>query len=205
MTSTLADQFGDIDIYLFNQILRGRITPSMRVLDAGCGRGRNLVYLLRCGCDVHAVDADPSAVAAVRRLAAALAPGLPESNVRIETVEAMTVPDRSMDVVISSAVLHFARNAEHFDAMLRRMWRTLTPGGLLFCRLASSTGMDAASITPIGDGRYLLHDGSERFLVSQPQLVALTHELGGALVDPIKSTIVQDMRCMSTWVVRAPR
>ena len=41
---TLQDEFGNIDIYLFDQLLRARLRPGMRVLDAGCGGGRNLVY-----------------------------------------------------------------------------------------------------------------------------------------------------------------
>jgi hypothetical protein len=120
----------------------------------------------------------------------------------VETVEATTIPDSSMDVVISSAVLHFARDDQHFEAMVRRMWRTLVPGGLLFCRLATSTGIESM-VRPLGSGRYLLPDGSERYLISESRLVELTRTLGGSLVDPIKSTIVQDMRCMATWVVRA--
>jgi tellurite methyltransferase len=200
----LRDQFGDIDIYLFDQLLRGHLRPGMRVLDAGCGYGRNLVYLLREGFEVFAVDSEPGAIAAVRSLAARLAPTLPSTNFQVETVEAMTVPDRSMDAVISSAVLHFARDPAQFDAMVRRMWRALAPGGLLFCRLAASTGIEE-KVVACGSGRYLLPDGSERFLTSEQQLVALTRDLGGELIDPIKSTIVQDMRCMATWVVRAPR
>jgi tellurite methyltransferase len=203
MTLTLREQFGDIDVYLFDQLLRGRIVGGMQVLDAGCGYGRNLVYLLREGFDVHAVDADPAAVAAVRALAANLAPALPASNFQVAAVESMTIPDHSKDVVISSAVLHFARDDAHFDAMVSRMWLTLAPGGLLFCRVAASTGIDER-IAPLGAGRYLLPDGSTRYLVSEERLIALTRSLGGRLVDPIKSTIVQDMRCMATWVVRAP-
>ena len=204
MTAALRDQFGDIDIYLFDQLLRGRLTPGMRVLDAGCGHGRNLVYLLQSGFEVFAVDADPDAVRRVREMAATLAPGSPASNFRVEQVEAMTVPDASMDAVISSAVLHFARDDRQFEAMVRRMWRTLSPGGLLFCRLAASTGIESRLVSR-GDGRYLLPDGSERYLVTEQRLVTLTAALGGVLVDPIKSTVVQDMRCMATWVVRAAR
>jgi tellurite methyltransferase len=200
---TLREQFGDIDVYVFDQLLRGRICPGMRVLDAGCGYGRNLVYLLQAGIEVFAIDADPNAVLAVRALAARSAPALPASHFQVETVEAMTIPDSSMDVVISSAVLHFARDDAHFDAMVREMWRTLVPGGLLFCRLAASTGVESR-VRPLGSGRYLLPDGSERYLVSESRLLELTHALGGTLGDPIKSTIVQDMRCMATWVVRAP-
>jgi len=135
--STIHDQFGDIDIYLFDQILRGRINPGMRVFDAGCGGGRNLTYLIREGYDVSAVDADPRAVERVRRLA----PHLPPDHFRAEPIESTTFADAVADVVISSAVLHFARDHAHFDAMLHGTWRVLKPGGLLFCRLASSIGM----------------------------------------------------------------
>lgn len=194
-------QFGDIDIYLFDQLLRGRITPGMRVLDAGCGAGRNLVYLLQANYEVFGVDPDPGAIQAVRRLASTLAPSLPAGNFRAEPVEGMSFPDAFADVVISSAVLHFARSDEDFMAMLHGMWRMLRPGGLFFCRLASSIGMEAR-LQPIAGRRHLLPDGSERYLVDEAMLVALTRSLGGSLVDPIKTTVVQDQRCMTTWVVR---
>lgn len=194
-------QFGDIDIYLFDQLLRGRITPGMRVLDAGCGAGRNLVYLLQANYEVFGVDPDPGASQAVRRLASTLAPSLPAGNFRAEPVEGMSFPDAFADVVISSAVLHFARSDEDFMAMLHGMWRMLRPGGLFFCRLASSIGMEAR-LQPIAGRRHLLPDGSERYLVDEAMLVALTRSLGGSLVDPIKTTVVQDQRCMTTWVVR---
>jgi tellurite methyltransferase len=193
--------FGQIDIYLFDQILRGRIAPGMRILDAGCGGGRNLVFLLQQGYDVCAVDADPVAIRSVRTLASRLAPRLPESNFRAEAVEASTFPDHAADVVVSSAVLHFARDEAHFAAMLAGSWRLVTPAGLFFCRLASSIGMEGQFV-PLGNGRYKLPDGSERFLVDEARLLALTAKLGGAFVDPLKTTVVQGQRCMTTWVVR---
>jgi tellurite methyltransferase len=199
--SPLVGQFGPIDIYLFDQLLRGRIAPGMRVLDAGCGGGRNLVYLLREGFDVWGTDGDAAAVASVRDLAARLAPSLPPDRFRVEPVEGLSFADRSMDAVISSAVLHFARDHAHFDAMIQQMWRVLAPGGVFFCRLASSIGMEDR-MRPIGDGRFYLPDGSVRYLVDEARLVALTTALGGVLLDPIKTTIVQDQRCMTTWVVR---
>src|SRR5256885_16889164 len=100
--NALAEQFGDIDIYFFDQLLGGRITREMTVLDAGCGAGRNLVYLLRMGWKVLGVDQSPAAVDAVRRLAAELSPGSEADNFRLESVEAMTLPDAAADVVLSS-------------------------------------------------------------------------------------------------------
>ncbi len=138
----LQAQFGAIDIYLFDQLLRGRIAPGMRILDMGCGPGRNLVYLLREGYEVFAADSEPAAVHAVRTVAASLAPALPASNFHRETIEATSFPDAFSDVVLSSAVLHFARDDAHFRAMLEGSWRVLKPGGLLFCRLASTIGIE---------------------------------------------------------------
>jgi SAM-dependent methyltransferase len=200
-TTDLREQFGQIDIYLFDQLLRGRITPGMRIVDAGCGSGRNIVFLLRNGYEVFGVDADPNAVASVGSLAAALAPNLPADNFRVEPIETMTFPDAFADVVLSNAVLHFAQDDEQFEAMLRDMWRVLRPGGLLFCRLASSIGM-ADRMQVIEGRRCRLPDGSTRYLVDEGLLLRLTRELGGELIDPLKTTIVQDQRCMTTWVLQ---
>ncbi len=199
--SDLERQFGQIDIYLFDQLLRERILPGMRVLDAACGGGRNLVYLLQSGFDVFATDADVRAVEGVRRLAAQLAPQLPAENFRAEPVERMTFADAFADVVISSAVLHFARDDAQFNAMVREMWRVLKSGGMLFCRLASSIGMEDR-LASIGGRRFALPDGSERYLVDEAMLMDLTARLGGRLLDPLKTTVMQNQRCMTTWVVR---
>jgi SAM-dependent methyltransferase len=193
--------FGGIDIYLFDQLQRGRIVPGMRVLDAGCGGGRNLVYLLREGFDVCGADADADAVAITRALAARLAPALPAADFRVEPIEAMSFPDAHADVVIASAVLHFARDHDHFRAMLTSCWRVLRPGGLFFARLASSAGLDG-QLRPVGCGRFVLPDGSTRYLVDEPMLAAAAEAMGGEWVDPLKTTLVHGKRSMSTWVLR---
>jgi 2-polyprenyl-3-methyl-5-hydroxy-6-metoxy-1,4-benzoquinol methylase len=195
------EQFGEIDIYLFDQLLKGRISPGMRILDTGCGRGRNLVYLLREGCEVYAADADAQAVDCVRALARKLAPALPDSNFRVEAVERMSFDDACADVVLSSAVLHFARDDAHFESMLRGSWRVLKPGGLFFCRLASTIGMES-QVEHIEGRRYRLPDGSERYLVDEALLGSFAERLGGALADPLKTTVVQNQRSMTTWVMR---
>jgi tellurite methyltransferase len=199
----LREAFGDIDIYLFDQLLRGRFDGARTVLDAGCGGGRNLVYLLRAGFEVHAVDRDAQAVERVRRLAAELAPHLPVENVRQGEVDALPFADGGMDVVMSSAVLHFAADEAHFGRMVDEMWRVLRPGGMLFARLASSIGIEPR-VRPAGNGRWRLPDGSERFLVDEAGLLARTEAMGGALLDPIKTTNVQNLRAMTTWCVRKP-
>lgn len=197
----LHQQFGDIDIYLFDQVLRGRITPGMRIFDAGCGGGRNLVYFLREGYDVGGIDASPDAVQAMRNLAAQLAPSVPSERFQVETLEAHGRPSASADVVIASAVLHFARDHQHFDAMVAGAWRVLAPGGLFFARLASTVAIES-QVVPLGHGRYRLPDGSDRYLVDPDRLFDLTLRLGGHLLDPLKTTVVHGQRSMTTWTVR---
>jgi SAM-dependent methyltransferase len=197
----LIDFLGEIDIYLVDQILRGRIGPGDRVLDAGCGSGRNLVYLLRTGVDISAVDRNPVALAEVRELAAALAPALEGDRFREEPVEGLSFPDGAFSVVISSAVLHFAADDGQFHDMVAAMWRVLAPGGMLFARLATTIGIESR-VRPLGNRRFLLPDGSTRYLADEAMLLDLTSRLGGQLLDPLKTTLVQDQRAMTTWVVR---
>jgi SAM-dependent methyltransferase len=193
--------FGNIDIYLFDQLLKGRFDAGMRVLDAGCGDGRNLIYFFRSGNSAFGVDQSENAVAHVRRLASTLAPHLPEGNFRVEDIARMSFADASFDVVISSAVLHFARDEEQWQSMVREMWRVLTPGGIFFARLASSIGMEE-KVEHIEGRRYHLPDGSDRFLVDEEMLLGVADSLGGDFLEPLKTVIVQNMRSMTTWCLR---
>ena len=195
----LQEQFGQIDIYVFDQILRGNIAPGMRVLEAGCGYGRNLVYLLREGYDVFAIDLDREGMEHVRRLSASLNTGLPAENFQVGSIERMPFADGFADVVICSAVLHFARDDRHFRTMLAELWRVVRPGGMLFCRLGSRIGMD---FQPVRGHIFTIGDGSEWFLVDEDMLLELGEEMDAVLVDPVKTTIVDDLRCMTTWVLR---
>ena len=199
--SALEEQFGQIDIYLFDQLLKGRIAPAMRILDAGCGSGRNIVYFLREGYEVYAADADQQAVDRVRSLARKLAPALPESNFRLGSVENLPFEDDCADVVISNTVLHFARDDAHFEAMLDGTWRVLKPGGLFFSRIGSAIGMEG-QVKPIAGRRCWSPDGSERYLVDAALLAAQAERIGGEMLDPLKTTVVQDLRSMTTWVLR---
>ena len=190
-----------VDIYLIDQLARCQLTPDMRTLDAGCGGGRNLRLLLQLGFDVCASDEDPRSVESARHAAHSIAPHLPATNFRVEPVERSSFETASFDAIVSSAVLHFARDDEQFAGMVNEMWRLLRRGGLLFCRLASTIGMEGR-MHPLGGRRFALPDGSDRYLVDEELLLALTKRLGGILIDPLKTTVVQDQRCMTTWVVR---
>ena len=198
----LREWFGGIDIYLFDLLLQGRITSEMKLLDAGCGGGRNLTYFFKTGFDVSGVDQSPAAIVEIRSLAAALAPSLPAENFRVEAVEKMSFGDSAFDVVLSSAVLHFARDENHWEQMVREMWRVLKPGGIFFARLASTVGIDGIRL--IEGRRYHLPDGSLRFLVDEEMLLRETESIGGQWLEPFKTVVVQHQRAMSNWILRKP-
>jgi len=195
----LRSSFGEIDIYLFDQLLKGNFDERRRVLDAGCGYGRNLVFLLRNGFDCYAVDRDPAAVAATRRLARLVVPTLPDDHFRVAAIESLPWDTGSMDAVICSAVLHFVADEEQFARAVDELFRVLAPGGLLFARLASSIGLEGSLSTIRGVVR--LPDGSDRFVVDEALLLDTTARLGARLVDPVKTTNVQSVRCMTTWTL----
>jgi tellurite methyltransferase len=201
MKNNLQQLYGNIDIYLFDQLLKGTYDNCKTVLDVGCGGGRNMVYFLKNAYQVYGVDPNPQAVEAVKQLSSALAPTNLLTNFSVANAEDLPFTDATFDLVICSAVLHFAQDQAHFDAMLRSMWRVLKPGGYLFARLASDIGIEAL-VRDMGNGRYLLPDGSERFLVNEQTLLRYTRELNGHLHEPIKTTNVQKLRCMTTWCLR---
>ena len=193
----LRGQFGDIDIYLFDQLLRGRFDGRYRILDAGCGDGRNLTYFLRAGYDCFAADADAGAIRRVRTLAASLAPNLTPENFQVADLAHLPWDDGSMDGVICSAVLHFVDDTSHFALLMNEMWRLLARDGVFFARLASNIGLE----DQIGAARRRVRipDGSDRFVVDEAMLREWTDRLGGQMIDPIKTTNVEQQRAMTTW------
>ncbi|MEQ1897994.1 MAG: class I SAM-dependent methyltransferase [Vicinamibacterales bacterium] len=203
LSQRLRAGFGEIDIYLFDQIARGRFDTCRTVLDAGCGDGRNLRYLLSQGVRCYGIDRDAAAIARSRALVSMVAPEQSPGQFVIGDLERLPWEDGSMDAVICSAVLHFARDAAQCLAQVNELWRVVAPGGVFFARLASTIGLEPLRGVPAGQ-RVALPDGTERFVVDEALLLAWTAQLGGALLDPIKTTNVQETRAMTTWCLRKP-
>jgi len=191
--------FGNIDIYLFDQIQKGRFNPGMKILDAGCGSGRNLIYFMREGYTVYGVDNIPFAIDEIKRLISKNHFDVPESNFTLENVEQMSFADETFDVVISSAVLHFAENESHFYAMMDEMWRVLKKGGVLFARLGSDNGIEKY-VKSLGDGKFILPEGAKWFLVNEMMIYELANRLNAKFLEPLKTTNVENKRCMATLV-----
>lgn len=199
MEKELNELLGGIDIYLLDQIVKGRFEKVKRVLDVGCRSGRNIEYLSKHGVDVFGIDIVEEYIKDIRLKFS----NVPKQNFIVSGADNIPFDSDMFDAVICSAVLHFAKDDDHFNAMVNEMWRVLSPGGIFFVRLASSIGIEEL-IELLGNNCYKLPDGTVRHLVDEQRLISLTDMLGGELVEPIKTTNVQNLRCMTTWVVKKP-
>jgi ubiquinone/menaquinone biosynthesis C-methylase UbiE len=190
-------KFDGIDIYLFDQIQKGRLKDKSTILDAGCGKGRNMTFLAQNGIEVHGIDISEETVSICKKKFSDF------NNIKVQVANLTQIPypNDSFDFITCSAVLHFAKDFNDFHAQINELWRVLRTNGILFIRQASSIGIENL-ITDLGNNRYLLPDGSERFLVTLNDILEVTKKLNAELLDPIKTTNVQDLRCMTTWVAK---
>lgn len=194
--------FGNVDIYLLDQILKGVFLPGSKILDAGSADGRNLIYFLRNDFDVYAIDRNEESVQMLRHIVRSIKKSYPTAErVVVGDVTAMPFLQDQFDAVISSAVLHFAENEEHFLSMFQEHTRVLKHGGIFFIRMAADVGIED-QIKSLGNGRYLIPDGSERFLLTKTLLRQIIRQFGYQFLEPFKTVIVEDMRSMSTIVLR---
>lgn len=185
------------DIYLIDQVLKGRYNAGGTLLDAGCGGGRNLSwFVVQPNFDIYAIDSEQEVIDHLVQVY----PSLKQDQVKCAPVQSLPFPDTFFDHIICSTVLHFARSKEDFLQMFSELNRVLKTQGSLFIRIASDIGIENG-ILPLGDGRFSLPDGSDRFLLTKPLIEELLNTFPMTLAEPVKTTNVQDIRCMTTLVM----
>lgn len=194
--TSLSALLGHTDIYLIDQIMKDRYAPGAVVLDAGAGGGRNLHCLVQAGVEMYGVDRDPSAVAQLWETY----PQVPADRFQVAPVEKLPFPDAFFDHVICSAVLHFADGHTHFKQMFGDMIRVLKPGGTLFVRMTTDVGLGDKPI-PLGEGRFHLPDGSDRYLLTRPMLDTLVAAHRLQWLEPFKTVLVEEVRSMSVLML----
>jgi SAM-dependent methyltransferase len=190
---------GNIDIYLLDQILKGRFTPYMKILDAGCGEGRNAVYFINTGYQVFGIDTNETAIQYIRFLSKSLKPDYDAHRFQVGKLEVIPFHTSAFDAVICSAVLHFAADETNFWQMMDEMLRVLKPGGIFWFRMTTAFGGMKEESRELGGGKFLLPDGSERFLMTQEHVDKLL-EKGLRFLDAPKSVLVHGLRTMGVFV-----
>jgi ubiquinone/menaquinone biosynthesis C-methylase UbiE len=197
MRISIQELIGDTDIYLVDQIMKGRYNLNDKILDAGCGSGRNLDWFLYNTICIYGVDSNPRVISNLKTIH----PELPAIRFEVANVESMPFETNFFDHIICSAVLHFAHNTYHFKNMISELVRVLKPGGSLFIRMASNIGMEN-NVELLEDGVYRIPDGSTRFLLTKPLLASTMNSFNLSFIEPLKTVNVNDIRCMSTLMLR---
>ena len=188
-------QVGNTDIYLLDQILKGRIKKDDLVLDTGCGGGRNLHLLIENNIKFIAFDPSKSTIESLKGT-------FPnhKNSFRVSTIEDFQSEEK-FNFIICNAVLHFAKNHRNFKEMFDSLVKFLDPKGILFIRMVSNIGIEDLT-EELKDGVYKIPDGSTRYLLTKVMLKELLQEYKLEFVDPLKTVNVDDKRCMSTLVLR---
>jgi ubiquinone/menaquinone biosynthesis C-methylase UbiE len=104
------------------------LEPEHRVIDAGCGTGAHLPWLLSSCASVIGVDHSERSLALARRR---LTPEqLPRAELVVGDVRSLPIADCAMDRVLCAEVMHHLPSAESRLECAREFLRVLRPGGV---------------------------------------------------------------------------
>ncbi|MEO9967893.1 MAG: methyltransferase domain-containing protein [Reichenbachiella sp.] len=196
----LNKKLGNIDLYLLDQILKNRISKDIKILDAGCGEGRNLIYFLNNGYDVSGIDQNPDAIRMLHFIIGSGYSDYPKASFTEGEISQLPYPDHSFGYIICSAVLHFASSTSHFWQMFEALDRVLSPGGSLFVRMTSDIGLKGH--VRHDKELWRLPDGSIRFLLTTEAIQRIIDEFGYSRIEPVKTVLVEGQRSMTTLVLK---
>jgi ubiquinone/menaquinone biosynthesis C-methylase UbiE len=165
-STEINNEVGDIDLFLLDLILRGEVKNGMKILDAGCGSGRNLFYFLKQGFYIKRIDKRESEVRAANFLSRSLGKG----DICLHS-SLLNIPfDKdSFDFIVCSRVLHFADSSKDFNEMMAELARVLSPGGVLYLAMDSIIGL-GDKVQKVDKFKYQFQDGSIRFALTESLL-----------------------------------
>ncbi len=195
--NSIQQLLGETDIYLADQIMNGRYAFTDKILDAGCGNGRNLHWFLQNNFNCRGIDISEEVISRIQNKYT----NVPAEHFTVSSVEKTTFPKNHFNHILSIAVIHFAKNTDQFNRMLTEMLRIVKPGGSLFIRMTSDIGIEN-KVELIADGVYLIPDGTKRFLLTKSLLTYCVQQHNLSYLEPLKTVNVNDIRCMSTLVLQ---
>lgn len=191
---------GNIDLFLLDQILKGRYQPGMRLLDAGCGEGRNLAYFVRNGYDLWGVDTSPVALRLLRMQGRSWHPAFdPEKFIESDVTE-LPFPPTSFDAVLCLSVLHFASDEAHFFRMTDELLRVLKPTGSLLIRTNASVENNPLGWRATDDRSD--SDQGDRLLLTPTLLNQFIERYPLSWLEPMRTEQVAGERAMVTLVLQ---
>lgn len=197
----LNNELGNIDLYWLDFILKGYLPDNAKILDAGCGEGRNLTYCLKNGMDIFGIDQNPDAINFLKFIAKKYEIEDIEARFQVMKLDKVLFPDSTFDIIICSAVLHFAKSEDHFQMMLSELIRLIKPNGKIFIRTMTDLYI-AENVIELDHNIYQFPNEQIRFVVNKDKLLRDLNELNMELIEPLKEVVVQNRHTMGTFMLQ---
>ena len=188
----ILEKIRGIDIYLLDQIIKGNLNKDSRILDAGCGHGRNIISLIKEGYSIDAIDPDIDKVKEIEHVFINK-----KSTIEISDIEGFSTK-KTYDFIICNAVLHFAQNHEQFKRMIDSLTKLSANNGTLFIRMTSNFATNK-SFKIDQNGLAYLPDDTTRYLLTEDNLNYILKNF--TYKEPLKTVNVSNLRCMTTLVL----
>lgn len=192
------DFLGDLDLFLMDWILKGKVPFGSKILDAGSGVGRNLSYFLNGNFEVHAIDRNHKEIELLNFVAQKSFNRKPGKE-----ADLLHIPfeDQQFDFIICSRVLHFADDEKAFRKMTSELFRVLKPSGCLYVSMASSLS-ERVPLEMASENKMLFPDGKARFLLTEELLDAFEVNWENQMVP---RTVIHGQEHEETTLILRPR
>ncbi|WKK76408.2 class I SAM-dependent methyltransferase [Marivirga salinae] len=195
----LNSELGNIDLYWLDFILKGYLPDDAKVLDAGCGEGRNLTYCLKNNLDIFGIDQNPEAINFLKLIAKKYKLGDLDARFQVMKLDKILFPDSTFDIIIGSAVLHFAKNVAHFNMMINELIRLLKPNGKIFIRTMTDRYFPE-NIVELEEGVFQFQNKQIRFVINADVFVENLRDRQLELIEPYKEVLVENRHTMGTFM-----
>jgi SAM-dependent methyltransferase len=132
-----------------------------RILDAGCGNGRHIVFFAEQGFNVYGIDISREAIEIAK--AWLVQKGL-KADLRVGDIKKLPFDDEFFDAIISFGVLDHITFSNAKKA-IKEIKRVLMPGGYLFITLRSTESSEFGRGKKVAKNTFVLKEGYEKGLI----------------------------------------
>lgn len=119
------------------RFVKKNFTPGERILDAGCGAGRHIIFLANEGFIPFGIDYSPVGVEHTKKLLQENDMDQFVNNIAVSTCSDLPFDDCSFNGLISYGVLYYLKWAD-IQKSVHEFYRILKPGGRLYVSVRST-------------------------------------------------------------------
>lgn len=187
------------DLAAFVEHVRPQLPLGASLLDAGCGRGRNLAYLAQMGFCVTGCDLSSVAI----KIAKAQMPQATVlANLHVTHLANLPYPDDLFAMVVCVHVMPYHLRAD-IGKIVNELWRVLQANGWLYADWLDCDDAEYGCGQELEEHTFLDPDGVPTHFSSRPEINELLH--GFSLERVARLEVNSGLRPRVGWVVWAKK